>query len=405
MRVRLAALLTLAATLAVAAPASAAKARDRTLSADLTRLADGAGGRGGYVVLDGSSGRTLAASRPDRVGPLGSTAKLLTTGAALDLLGPNTRLATDVVTAAGVTAGTLNGDLVLRGGGDPTLDEPQFARLADAVQALGVTTISGSVVGDESRFDALRGGPATGGAFDLELQGSLGALTYRRGRQAPAGPLQPDPARAAAFRFDDVLEARGLAIRGLPRAGVTPPGAVVLGSISTPVSAVVKATNKVSDDFFAETLAKDLGAALGTGPGTTAAGASAAAAHAKRLGAILSPVDGSGVDARTRGSARQLARYVRRMRTNAPFAKSLPIAGVDGTLATRMISGKARRVCRAKTGSLPQTRVSALAGWCRTGGRTMVFAILRDHVGSQAVAKAAEDAMVERIAGGPARRR
>ncbi|HMJ33637.1 MAG TPA: D-alanyl-D-alanine carboxypeptidase [Baekduia sp.] len=392
------------ATAIAAAPASAATSPDRTLTSDLTRLAGGAGGRGGFVVLDGAGGKTLAASKPDRVAPLGSTAKLLTTGAALDALGPSTALATEVVTAAGVTAGTLNGDLVLRGGGDPTLDEPQLARLADAVQALGVTAISGSVVGDETRFDALRGGPATSGAFDLELQGSLGALTYARGRQAPNGPLQPDPARAAAFRFDDVLEARGIVVRGTPRAGATPPGAVVVGRVSTPITAVVKATNKVSDDFYAETLAKDLSAAAGTGPGSTAAGAALAAAHAKHLGATLSPVDGSGVDTRTRGSARQLARYVRRMRTNAAFAASLPVAGVDGTLATRMTRGKAHRVCRAKTGSLPQTRVSALAGWCRVGGRTLVFAILRDHVGSQAAAKAAEDAMVQRLAGGPAGR-
>jgi D-alanyl-D-alanine carboxypeptidase len=198
-----------------------------------------------------------------------------------------------------------------------------------------------------------------------------------------------------------VLEARGIAIRGTPRAGGTPPGAVVLGIVATPVAALVKATNKVSDDFFAEVLAKDLGATATLAPGTTAAAAAAIAAHAKRLGAVLSPVDGSGVDADTRGSARQLARYVRRIRTRPAFSASLPVAGVDGTLASRMTFGPAHRRCRAKTGSLPQTRVSALAGWCRAGGRTLVFAILRDHVGSQSIAKAAEDAMVQRLARRP----
>jgi D-alanyl-D-alanine carboxypeptidase/D-alanyl-D-alanine-endopeptidase (penicillin-binding protein 4) len=389
---------------AVAAPSAAGATRpDTTLRADLAHLAHDAGGSGGFVVLDGRSGRTLAASRADRVGPLGSTAKLLTTGAAIDLLGAGAQLTTELVTGAVVSAGTLNGDLVLRGGGDPTLDEPQLARLADAVGGLGITTISGSVVGDETRLDALRGGPSSAGAFDLDLQGSLGALTYARGRQAPNGSLQPDPARAAAFRFDDVLEARGIVIRGVPRAGTAPPAAVVLTAVATPVADVVKATNKVSDDFSAEILAKDLGAA--SGAGTTAAGAAAIAVHAKRLGATLSPVDGSGVDRRTSGSARQLARYVRRMRTRPAIAASLPVAGVDGTLATRMRTGPARRRCRAKTGSLPQTKVSALAGWCLMDGRTLVFAFLRDHVTSQRAAKAAEDAMVQRLARGPARRR
>jgi serine-type D-Ala-D-Ala carboxypeptidase/endopeptidase (penicillin-binding protein 4) len=160
---------------------------------------------------------------------------------------------------------------------------------------------------------------------------------------------------------------------------------------------VVKTIDKSSDDFAAEVLAKDLGAAKG-GAGTTAAGAAVIARHARALGATLFPVDGSGVDPDTKGSPRQLARLVRRLRTRPALAAALPVAGVDGTLASRMTSGPARRTCRAKTGSLPATRVSALAGWCRTRGRTLVFAIQRSRVTSQPAAKAAEDAMVQRIA-------
>ena len=63
-----------------------------------------------------------------------------------------------------------------------------------------------------------------------------------------------------------------------------------------------------------------------------------------------------------------------------------------------MASAPARGNCRAKTGSLPQSRDSALAGWCRVHGRTLVFALQRTHVTSQPAAKDAEDTMVERIA-------
>ena len=396
---RLLALTVALAVLAVpTADAKTTRKTDRTLRADLTHLVAGGGGQAGFAVLDARTGKALAERRPTTARPLGSTAKLLTTGAAVDLLGRGASLTTTVLVAGGIDgAGTLTGDVVLRGGGDPSLDEPQLGQLADAVAARGIRRITGSVVGDDSAFDAVRGGPATGGAFDLELTGSLGALTYARGRQAPGGPLQPDPGRAAAFRLDDLLEARGLTIRGIPRAGVTPPGAVELGRVAAPVATVVTTIDKQSDDFAAEVLAKALGAAKG-GAGTTVAGVRVIAAHARALGARLHPVDGSGVDHGTTGSPRQLARYVRRIRTRAAIASSLPIAGVDGTLRTRMTSGPARRACRAKTGSLPQTRVSALAGWCRTGGRTVVFAILQEHVGGQDAAKAAEDAMVQRIA-------
>jgi D-alanyl-D-alanine carboxypeptidase/D-alanyl-D-alanine-endopeptidase (penicillin-binding protein 4) len=387
--------LTTLALLAITPAAHAAKPRGAyaQLRAELPRLARSAGGTGGYVVLDAANGRTLASKAPNTARPLGSTAKLLTTGAALDDLGAGATLDTTLATVAAIGPdGTLSGDLVLRGGGDPLLDEPQLQKLADGVQARGIKTITGAIVGDESRFDTLRGGPATNGAFDDELGGVLGALTYARGRQAPNGPLQPDPGRAAAYRFDDVLEARGLKIRGTPRAGTTPPGAVTLASVSQPVGSLVEVINKTSDDFVAETLTKVLGG------GTTIAGAARIAAHARDLGVTVDVVDGSGVDSATKASPLQLARYVRAIRRRPVLAPSLPIAGVDGTLKDRMTSGPARGACHAKTGSLPQSRVSALAGWCRTHGRTRVFAILRQGVASQAAAKAAEDAIVQRIA-------
>ena len=380
-------------------PALVAKApTDATLRKDLARLAATAGGAGGFVVLDGKSGKTLAASSPDTARPLGSTAKLLSTGAAADLLGPKAVLSTTVLTGAAVdAAGVLSGDLVLRGAGDPALGDAGLDQLAAAVVARGIKVVTGSVVGDESAFDTLRGGPATGGAFDPELTGVLGALTYARGAQAPGGPLQPDPGRAAAYRFDDVLEAHGLVIRGTPRVGVAPPGAVELGRTVTPVTSVLRAVDLPSDDFAAEILTKDLGVATGRG-GTTAGGVAAITAHARKLGATLRPVDGSGVDPATQGSPRQLARYTRRIRTRRAIALALPVAGRTGTLATRMTSGPASGACHAKTGSLPETRVSALAGWCNTHGRTLVFAIMRQRV-DQVAAKAAEDLMVQRIAG------
>jgi D-alanyl-D-alanine carboxypeptidase/D-alanyl-D-alanine-endopeptidase (penicillin-binding protein 4) len=381
--------------------AAAKPKTDATLRQDLARLAAGAGGQGGFVVLDAKSGKTLAAASPGTARPLGSTAKVVTTSVAAYRL--RAGLTTTVATGAAIdpATGTLNGDLVLHGGGDPTLGDAQLAVLADAVQAHGIRAIAGAVVGDESALDTWRG--PSGDAFDPEIGGVLGALTYDRGRQAPGGPLQPDPARAAAFRFDDVLEARGLQVRGTPRATASPaspasPGALVeLGRVTTPIARVIKIINKTSDDFGAEILAKDIGVLGLARSGSTIAGATEIGDIARLRGAALKLVDGSGVDRRTKGSPRQLAHYVRLIRTDRTIAASLPIAGVDGTLAQRMTSGPARRACRAKTGSLPQTRVSALAGWCRTHGRTLVFAFLRERV-DQAPAKAAEDAMVQRVA-------
>ena len=218
--------------------------------------------------------------------PLGSTTKLLTAAAALRRLGPDTALGTSALATAPVDgAGVLAGDLILRGGGDPRARRRRSSPRSPRGSA-NVREITGSVVGDETLFDALRTGPSGDGAFDAELGGPLSALAYERGAQAPGGPPQADPARAAAARFDDVLEARGVVIRGVPRAGATPPGALpIAAAASPPVRALVKDMLPVSDDWIAEMLTKGLAAKVAPPPATTAAGAAIVRAEAARLGA------------------------------------------------------------------------------------------------------------------------
>jgi D-alanyl-D-alanine carboxypeptidase/D-alanyl-D-alanine-endopeptidase (penicillin-binding protein 4) len=328
-------------------------------------------------VTDLSTRRTVVAVRARRRQPLGSTTKLLTAAAALRRLGPETSLATAAYATAPVNgAGVLAGDLVLRGGGDPVLDDAQLNALADGLA--GVRQITGSVVGDESLFDAARTGPSGDGAFDAELGGPLSALAYRRGAQAPGGPPQTDPARAAAARLDDVLEARGVLIRGVPRAGATPPGALPLAAAGSPrVHTLVAAMLGPSDDWIAEMLTKGLAAKAAPPPATTAAGAAIVRAEAARLGASVTLVDGSGLDARNRGSAAGLVSVLRRLRGSPSFTAALARPGRPGTLRDRLRTGRARRHCRGKTGTIPSGGVSALAGYC-TGrnGHAYAFAVL-----------------------------
>ncbi|HSH22776.1 MAG TPA: D-alanyl-D-alanine carboxypeptidase, partial [Acidimicrobiales bacterium] len=96
--------------------------------------------------------------------------KLVTAAAALERLGPDERLRTEVVAVAAPTAGVIDGDLWLVGGGDPVLGtgpwaasfirQPQLhtslEELADRVVDAGVTEVRGRVVGDDSRYDRQR---------------------------------------------------------------------------------------------------------------------------------------------------------------------------------------------------------------------------------------------------------
>ena len=82
-----------------------------------------------------------------------STMKLLTTSAALDLLGPNYHWVTKIYLDGLLEAGTLKGDLVLKGSGDPWFVIERFWKLLKILQAKGLKHIEGDLVIDDYLFD------------------------------------------------------------------------------------------------------------------------------------------------------------------------------------------------------------------------------------------------------------
>ena len=85
-----------------------------------------------------------------------STMKLVTSIVALDRLGPNHRGFTELRSAAPLQGGTLQGDLVLRGGAEPELGVPQLWALLGDLRAAGVQHIAGDLLVDRNRFRPAR---------------------------------------------------------------------------------------------------------------------------------------------------------------------------------------------------------------------------------------------------------
>lgn len=120
------------------------------------------GGTWGVVVTSVTRGDTLFSSNPDVLLKPASIMKMMTTGLALERFGPEHTFATTVLREVPVSAGVLNGNLYLRGGGDPTLStrfwqgESPMDALAQQIKAAGIQRVNGDVVADESAFETER---------------------------------------------------------------------------------------------------------------------------------------------------------------------------------------------------------------------------------------------------------
>ncbi|MFD5078461.1 D-alanyl-D-alanine carboxypeptidase/D-alanyl-D-alanine-endopeptidase [Streptomyces sp. NPDC058371] len=153
-----AALVLAAATLSWSAPAGAESDRSGLPEAIDTVLGDSrmAGGTASVVVADARSGEVLYAHEPTtRLMPASNT-KLATSAAAMELLGPDHRFTTDVLATGRRHGSVLDGDLYLRGTGDPTLLAADYDRLAAALAESGVRRVGGRLVADDTRFDSRR---------------------------------------------------------------------------------------------------------------------------------------------------------------------------------------------------------------------------------------------------------
>ncbi len=336
--------------------------------------------RAGVLAVDLTTGTTLYSRNAAAPRIPASVEKLFTTATALQRFGPTARLTTSVVADGDLDGeGTLHGDLVLVGGGDPTLDRRAIGRLARQVRAAGVRRVRGSVLGDESWHDSRRGGPRTGGAYDSDMGGVLGALTVARGWSPRTG----GPALAAARRLVRSLRGRGVRVGGRTAVGKATAGATLVGSVSSVTMArLARAINVPSDNFAAEVLLKDLGAEFGSA-GTTAAGAAVVRRTMSSLGVDRRDVaDGSGLARANRVSAQQVVGLLGAMHQSTlaePFEASMAVAGRTGTLRKRLRGTAADGACRGKTGTL--NSVSALAGLCTTReGHTIAFAVLMNGV-------------------------
>jgi D-alanyl-D-alanine carboxypeptidase/D-alanyl-D-alanine-endopeptidase (penicillin-binding protein 4) len=369
-----------AVVLALPAPATARAQAAPTLQARLAKalaVPHINHARSAALAVDLQTGQIVFARNPALALAPASTEKLTLSFALLAALGPAYRIETRVVGDGGLEEATWHGDLVLKGFGDPSLSSAGLRRLVAQVRKLGIRRVTGSIVGDESFFDARRTAPGWKASFYIEESAPLSALTVDGARFR--GIVSRRPALVAAQLFRTALVSAGVAVAGTATVGRAASHVELAAVASPPLLHLLRAVNRDSDNFTSEILLKHLGA-MQLGRGTTAAGT---AAVRRILGAAGVPlervrvVDGSGLSLLDRLTADALVAILEAAWQDpllrGSLLASLAVGGQNGTLQNRLTRAPARGNVFAKTGTT--SLASALAGY--VGGR-YAFAVLQN---------------------------
>lgn len=435
-----------------------------------------AGATVGLQVVRLSDGKILYQNNSGHWFVPASNMKLFTSALALVRLGPDFRFKTEIVSPHPIdTAGLLAGDLVLVGGGDPSLSgrsypyqyQPGVAagssysfraieEFANQLIARGLKRVDGDIVGDDRRYvweprpggwsmdDAeweygapvsalilddnsfaltLRPGAHAGDLAQVWLKpafeyfsidnrvrtaagGERKVEIERAGRQVHLRGVLPvrdpgmtellaidDPAQYAAEVLRDALERRGVAIHGQAVArhrfadesaddpgAASEPRVVLANRASPPLAELLQVTDKVSQNLHAEVMLREV-SYLKKQPGSREAGLAEMQEFLREIGLgkdCCQLTDGSGLSRGTLVTPAAVAGllvYMYRSSYRDVWLSLLPIAGADGTLATRFENHPEARAIHAKTGSLAHVR--AMSGYVMVPGRDpLAFSLL-----------------------------
>ncbi|GAA2582221.1 MULTISPECIES: D-alanyl-D-alanine carboxypeptidase/D-alanyl-D-alanine endopeptidase [Streptomyces] len=336
------------------------------------------------AVVDLTTGKRLYGLDPEVPLTPASTTKIATAVAALTALGPDHRLTTRTVLEADT------GEVVLVGGGDPTLTARKDARGLASLRTLAEKTAAAlrkrNVREVTLSYDTtLYTGTETHPIGVNENLARVTALMADEARtddstSGPA-PREPDPADAAARTFAGLLKQHGITASAPGPSKATGRAATLATVSSPPLSALVERMLTNSDNDLAEALARHTAVATGKPADFDGAGA-AVTARLQQLGLPVGDArfhDGSGLDRTDLISAGLLTALLAEAAAPdrpqlRPVLTGLPVAHFTGTLSDRYTDGAAGLV-RAKTGTL--TGVNTLAGTVTTpDGRLLAFAFL-----------------------------
>jgi len=398
---------TACATVRGAVKPGSSRAELRHLIDSLTTQTEFRNAEWGVLIVNPRTGDTLYSKNAGKLFMPASNMKIITSAAALTLLGPDYAYKTTFLADGPVHDSLLDGNLLVIGRGDPTISDNMrgFATtamdaLADSIRAHGIRQITGSLARIGDAFpDSIHG---YGWEWD-DLGEYYGAgvdeLIFNEG-MAPTTPRPPpdtvrdslysgpakDPATAYLNAFNDALLRKQITVEAGVMESILPTPFkmdTLFTFVSLPMRNIIPALMKPSQNQIAEILLKTIGLERG-GMGTADSarkivGQQLLAWGVQPDGFVIR--DGSGLSRHDLVSPETLVRVLDRIQQDTAFAvyyNAMPIAGVDGTLKDRMKGTPAEGNVHAKTGSISAAR--SLSGYVTTSdGERLIFSILANN--------------------------
>lgn len=314
------------------------------------------------LIIDLATGRTVASHNEDKPLIPASIMKCITTAGLLEQSGPDKRYITEVGYSGEIRDGVLNGDLLIKGSGDPSLNSKYISdnndicrETADALQRLGVHRITGSIKVDETVFS----GPACPPSWQsADLPHSYG--TGQHGLNFEDNSIGKksisNPGEKFKYRMESVLRSYGISIDYLysPDAERDNKGTVLLNHASVPYDEIMRSCMMRSDNQYAESMLRTIAVNKGE-KGSTTEGARINTEYWKNKGMPMAGVrivDGSGLSRENRVTANFMGGVLKKMSGNPYYASFFPLAGQEGTLKNFLVETPLEGYVAMKTGSM-----------------------------------------------------
>ena len=358
----------------------------------------------GLLIVDPKTGDTLYSRNAGKLFMPASNQKIITSAVALTQLGPDYRYHTVIAKRGAFKDSVLNGDLIVIGRGDPTMSDrvygnaaTEMAAIADSIRARGIRRVTGSLRQGGNAFpDSIYGygwewddiGGESGAPVDelLYNEGMVQRAMKVGGRDTVVSIATRTPGYVYLSALYGAMSQRGITVDGLVNLtadSLTAPYDTVYVVTSPPLREILKHFMKPSQNQIGEALLKTLGLEK-TGIGSADAGAEVETTQLRDWGIDSTQVvvyDGSGLSRHDLVSPETIVKVLTAMQKDTAFSvyyDAFPIAGVDGTISSRMKRTPAENNLRGKTGTIEFVR--SLSGYVDTAdGERLVFSFLSNH--------------------------